>query len=269
MNRIFKKVFAATLLTGFVILSGLVTIILFPKPLFAHKLEHGQFNVYSTSEVDVEMKFILDDAADLVRHSELYDREMQFDVYLSYNTIFNTIDDALIGSGPSARATNYYVTFKVAVDAKRNLFFPTYYRKCEGNLTYLLAHEIVHVLQETKYGKVKFNPFNRPEYWKLEGYPEYIARRPARLRSDYDLVNEIDKFIELESKLTDIWISIDDNGCKAPKYYYKGRLMTEYLMDIRQLTYHEILADTTSEDSIYAEMVRWSKKDNQNKKKGR
>lgn len=238
-------------------ISGLVTILLFPEPLFANRLEHGQFIVYANSEIDPEVTAVLDGALTLVKHSELYDSKIRFDIYLSYNTLFNKLDDTFIGRGPSARATNNYVTFKVAVDVKRNLFFPTFYQKCQGNLTYLLAHELVHVLQESKYGKIKFNPFNHPEYWKLEGYPEYIARRPARLRSDYDLVNEIDRFVALESQMKDIWIAIDEGGCKAPAYYYKGRLMTEYLMDIKKLSYDQILADTISEDSIFAEMIKW------------
>ncbi len=257
MKKTIKRIFAGTLLTGLVTISGLVTIIFFPEPLFANKLEHGQFNVYSNEKIDGNTKIVLDNALKLVESSELYDRTLKFDIYFSYNTLFNKIDDALIGHGPSARATNNYVTFKVAVDVKRNLFFPTFYQECEGNLTYLLAHEIVHVLQESKYGKIKFNPFKHPEYWKLEGYPEYVARRPVRLTKDYDLVKEIDRYIELESKSTDIWISIDEGGCKAPKYYYKGRLMTEYLMDIKHFTYDKILADTISEDRIYAEMINW------------
>lgn len=257
MRKTIKRIFAGTLLMGLVTVSGLLTIILFPKPLFANRLEHGQFIVHSNSEIDSDITDILDNATNLVKHSELYDPEIRFDIYLSYNTLFNKIDDTFIGHGPSARATNNYVTFKVAVDIKRNLFFPTYYQKCEGNLTYLLAHEIVHILQESKYGKLKFNPFRHPEPWKLEGYPEYIARRPTRLATDYNLVKEINRYIELESKLTDIWISIDEGGCKAPKYYFKGRLITEYLMDIKHLSYDKILADTISEDSIYAEMIKW------------
>jgi hypothetical protein len=257
MRKTIKRILASSLLIGLVTICGLVTIILYPKPLFGNRLEHGQFVVHSNDKIDLDIKVILNNATDLIKHSELYDPEMKFDIYLSYNTLFNKIDDTFIGHGQTARATNNYVTIKVAVDIKKNLFFRTYYQKCEGNLTYLLTHEIVHVLQESKYGKLKFNPFKHPEYWKLEGYPEYIARRPQRLTADYDLVNELDRYIELESKLTDIWISITEGGCKVPKYYYKGRLMTEYLMDIKRLSYDKILTDTVSEDRIFAEMIKW------------
>jgi len=257
MKKTIKRLVAGTLLTAVVMISGLVTLIFFPEPLFAHKLEHGQFNVYSNSDINQDIEKILDNALTLVRHSELYDADYTYDIFLSYNSLYNKIDDKVLGHGPSARATGNNVIIKVDIDADRNLAFPTFYHRCEVNLTYIIAHEMIHCLQENKYGKLKFNPFRHPEYWKLEGYPEYISRQPQLSGTNYSLLNEIDRYIDLESKLTDIWMSIDEGGCKAPSLYYKSRLMTEYLMDIRHFSYDQILEDTTSEDSIYEEMLRW------------
>ena len=104
---------------------------------------------------------------------------------------------------------------------------------------------------------MKFNPFRHPEFWKLEGYPEYISRKPELLHKDYRLINEIERYVELENKATDIWIVADESGCEAPDYYYKGRLMMEYLMDIKHLSYDEILKDTVSESAIFKEMIKW------------
>lgn len=254
---------------GLVTISGLVTIIFFPEPLFAYTIEHRQFNVYSNDRIDSNIKDILDNAVGLVEKSELYDQDYTFDIFFSYNSSFNNVDDRILGHGPSARATDNNITIKVAVDIQRNLFFPTFYQKCEGDLTYLLAHEMIHCLQTHKYGKLKFNPFRHPELWKLEGYPEYVSRRAKLLSSDYSLVDEIDGYIALESKSTDIWIAIEDGGCKVPKYYYKSRLIMEYLMDVKHLSYDKILADTISERSIYAEMIRWKESVKEARKLGK
>lgn len=54
-----------------------------------------------------------------------------------------------------------------------------------------------------------------------------------------------------------MWISIEEDGCKVPEYYYKSRLMTEYLMDIRHFTYDQILTDTASEEGIFEAMLKW------------
>ncbi len=41
-----------------------------------------------------------------------------------------------------------------------------------------------------------------------------------------------------------------------PSVYYKGRLMIGYLMDVKGMTYTEILKDTRSEDELLQEMIR-------------
>jgi hypothetical protein len=257
MNKTIKRIFAGTVLGALVTMSGLLTIILFPEPLFANKLEHGQFTVYSNDKIENDIGVVLDDALDMVKDSELYDPDYTYDVFLSYNSFFNKIDDTFIGFGPTARATDNNVIIKVDIDAKRDLLFVTFNQDCQASLTYIIAHEMVHCLQEHKYGKLKFNPFRHPVYWKLEGYPEYVSRRPMSLDGNYNLAAEIERYVVLESKLTDIWIHIEEGKCKVPKYYYKSRMMTEYLMDVKHWSYDKILNDTISEDRIYAEMIRW------------
>ena len=48
-------------------------------------------------------------------------------------------------------------------------------------------------------------------------------------------------------------------GHYMPTYYYKGRLMVEYLMDIKGLTYDEILKDSRTEIEVFDELVNWVK----------
>jgi hypothetical protein len=263
MQKTMKKIVTGTILILLVIISGIGTIVLFPQPLFANKLEYKNFKVYSNQEIDEKIKATLDNALSLVKESELHDPAYEYDVFISYNTFYNNIDDKVLGRGPAARATDNNLVIKVKIDVEKNLFFPTFYQSCEGNLTSLIAHEMIHCLQTHKYGKLKFSPFHHPELWKLEGYPEYISRQVKLQAPGYDLTREIERYIELKSKATDIWISVEEAGCKVPDYYYKSRLMTEYLIDIKGYTYDQTLRDTTSEDSIYQEMIKW--KDNHKK----
>jgi hypothetical protein len=260
MKRTIKRILAVTTLAIVVTFSGLFTIVLFPQPLFANKVEHKQFSVYSNDKITSDIIPLLDNALALVEKSEINDPNYKYDILLAYNSLFNELDDKLLGHGPTARGTDNNVTIKVEIDAKRDLFFPTFHGKCQANLTTLLAHEMIHCLQANKYGILKFNPLSHPEMWKLEGYPEYIARQPKLAASDYRLTDEIDRYIELESKASDIWILIEDGACEAPKYYYKGRLMVEYLMDIKHWSYDKILSDTTSTNSVYADMLNWRNK---------
>lgn len=222
MRKTIKTVLAVILLTIIVTVSGLVTIILFPQPLFANKMEHKEFTVYSNDKIDNDIMPLLDKAMKLVRESELNDPNYKYDILLSYKSLFNTIDDKLLGFGPSARATGNNVTVKVRIDCKRDLFFPTFHKTCEGNLTTLLAHEMIHCLQTNKYGMMKFSPLNHPEMWKLEGYPEYISRHAKLEDKAYSFAREIDRYIELEQKTTDIWILIEEGGCEVQNIITRG-----------------------------------------------
>ena len=260
MRKTIKRILAVASLTIIITVSGLATIILFPQPLFANKIEHKEFTVYSNEEINNDIILLLDNAMKLVKESELNDPSYKYDIFLSYNSLFNKIDDKLLGFGPSARATDNNIIVKVRVASKNDLFFPTFHKSCEGSFTYLLAHEMIHCLQTNKYGMMKFNPFKHPAMWKLEGYPEYISRQTKLKDKDYSLTSEIDRYIELERKATDIWVLIEEGRCEAPKYYYKGRLLIEYLMDIKHLSYDQILNDTVSADFIYADMISWRNK---------
>lgn len=254
-----KRVLYSAFITILVFILGLATIILYPQPLFANKVQHRQFKVYSNDNIGNEIKPILDNALSLVEKSELYGSSFKVDVFLAYNTFFNKIDDKVFGRGPTAKAIDNNLVFKVRVDINKNLVYPTFHKPCEADFTYLIAHEMMHCLQAHKYGILKFNPFKHPEMWKLEGYPEYVARQKFS-ESTANLKKEIKRFIELKRKQTDIWISVEEGGCLVPEYYYKGRLMTEYLMNVRNLTYDQILNDKRSEEEIYSEMIGWVNK---------
>jgi hypothetical protein len=257
MKKIFKKVLKVTLLATITSILTIITIVLFPQRLFAYKMEYNHFIVYSNEKIGNDIKVILDNAMNLVKKSEINDSNYKYNIILCNNSFYNKIDDKLLGSGPTARTTLNNVIIKVQIDTKDNLAFPTFHKACKVNLTELLAHEMTHCLQANKYGIFKFNPFKHPEFWKLEGYPEYISRQKQLSIKDYSLTSEIDRYINLANKTNGIWILAEEGGCEVPNYYYKGRLMIEYLMNIRHFSYSKILNDKVSENTVYQEMIEW------------
>jgi hypothetical protein len=253
MKKIFRRVVKITSLT---ILTGILTIaivIIFPQRLFAHKISYKEFNVYSNNKIDLRIKHVLDNASVVVRKSELYDPAFKYNIILCNNSLYNKIDNKILGTGPAARARLHNVIIKVRIDPGNNLAFPTFPKACEVNLTYLIAHEMTHCLQANKYGLLKFNPFRHPEFWKLEGYPEYVSKQAE----DYSLIGDIERYLSHKRQATGDWTLSEYGGCEAPDYYYKGKLMTEYLIDIRHFSYDQILKDTVSENIIFQEMIKW------------
>src|SRR5688572_1518346 len=258
VKKLFKRIRKIMLLTFFAGALTIILILLFPQRLFANKIKYKEFTVCSNDKIDDNIKIVLDKAMDLVQRSELYDPGYKYNLILCHNTLYNKIDDRLLGIGPSARPRLNNVIVKVRIDPQRNLAFPTFRKKCEIDLSYLIAHEMIHCLQAKKYGIMKFNPFRHPEFWKLEGYPEYISRQTELSGQDYSLTSEIDRYVNLERKAADMWILEEKSGCEAPNYYYKGRLMMEYLMNIKNLSYDQILKDSVSEATIFEEMIKWN-----------
>lgn len=254
-----KRVAYSLLISVLVFVLALATIVLYPQPLFANKMTYRQFNVYSNEKIGVEIKPVLDNAVSLVKSSELYDSTYKVDVFLGYDSFFNKIDDKVFGYGPTARTIDNNLVFKVAVNASKNLVYPIFHKPCEQQFSYVVAHEMVHCFQAHKYGMLKFSPVKHPEMWKLEGYPEYVAREDM-LASDDKLKKKIKRFLDLNRSQTRSWISSEEEGCEVPEVYCKGRLMTTYLINVKQLTYDQILEDKRSEEEIYAEMIEWATK---------
>jgi hypothetical protein len=162
-------------------------------------MKYKKFKVCSNDKINYDIKIVLDNAIDLVQKSELYDSNYKYNIILCHSTFYNKIDN-LLGIGPAARGRLNNVIVKVRIDPTNNLAFSTFRKDCEINLTYLLAHEMIHCLQAKKYGIMKFNPFRHPELWKLEGYPEYISRKAELSSKDYSLTSEIDRYINLKKK---------------------------------------------------------------------
>ena len=256
MKKIFRRILKVASLTALAGILIVAIIILFPQRLFAHKISYKEFIVYSNNKIDESIKAVLDGASALVQRSELYDPGYKYNIILCNNSFYNKIDNKILGTGPAARATLHNVIIKVRIDPVKNQAFPTFPKACTINLTHMIAHEMTHCLQANKYGLLKFNPFKHPEFWKLEGYPEYISKQNDLSRNDYSLTADIDTYLRLKNKATGIWIP-SENGCEVPDYYYEGRLIIEYLIDIKHLSYDQILKDTVSENIIFQQIIKW------------
>lgn len=257
MKKAIKKIIASLTVVTVVILSGLITITLSPQMLFAKKLEHQAFTIYASADTDLDETHFrkrLDEAYALIERSELHDEDFHFEILLTHNHFFNDIED-LRGKGAIGQATAGYTTIKVPVVSKEDYAWGN---SGKAPLTWLLAHEMIHNLQANKYGLLNLSPIKHPPFWKLEGYPEYIARQNQLNANDYSLRSEVQRYEKLVAASDDMDVEVTE-GHFVPFYYYKGRVMIEYLIDVKGMTYDEILKDNTSEEAIYQEVLQWSK----------
>lgn len=117
---------------------------------------------------------------------------------------------------------------------------------------------MIHNLQVYRSGLFNFSPLKHPPLWKLEGYPEYIARQSKLMSENYSLKSEVQRYEALSSASDNGMVEVTE-GHFMPVHYYKGRLMIEYLMDTRGMTYDAILKDNRYEEMTYQELLQWVK----------
>lgn len=249
MKRILKRILIGTLFTTITLLAALVTLVLNPQVLFAQKAVYRDFTIYSKDIIPDNYKPTIDYAIDLIKTSEVYEPNQQLNIFLCDGTTYNEIDTKLLG-GAMARCVDDNILLKVPADFDKNVLIGW---NSKRNLKKTIAHEAIHFYQMKKYGILKFNPINHPPTWKLEGYPEYIANQKDS--KSYDLKNSIKKLNEFE-KTGDYWVETEP-GQLDPLVYYKGRIMIQYLIDVKHLTYSEILNKDITEDKVINEMRTW------------
>ncbi|MEL6639479.1 MAG: hypothetical protein AAFR05_22225 [Bacteroidota bacterium] len=256
MKSKLKKLIASILLFLTVAIVGLISLLLAPQALFAHDWEHDKFHLYADYPLPTDLAPTLDRALHLIESSELYDPDYRYELFFVHQTFYNRIDNLVFNPYAAARPTDNNIYVKAPVDLQRQVALT---ERSRIPLDYLLVHEMVHCLQENRYGKWRFNPFHHPPLWKLEGYPEYLSRQPQLRAPDYDLRAEVQRYLREKAKATDHWLPATDQHW-VPEIYLKGRLLVEYLMDIKGWTYDDILAEEVREEEVYRELLDWAER---------
>ena len=119
------------------------------------------------------------------------------------------------------------------------------------NLAQLLAHEMTHCLQFDKLGLWQSNPVAHIPDWKWEGYAEYVSRHNA---DQQDLSNNIQRFLATGEAG---WAIKFADSTIAPREYYDYWTLVQFCLDIKKMTYSQLLADTTSEQTARQSMMAW------------
>lgn len=250
MKKQIKKWLKRTLATILLIFGILLVIVLNPRLSYAHKTVHGQYRVYHNKPVDQSFLNILDNASRLAAAGEFYRPGLKLDVCLNDGSRYPWLVEKL---GGRAFARGFYN--KVVLMSSAN--YAMNYSEINGrrwNLTELLAHEMTHCIQFNHLGFWHSKPVAGIPNWKWEGYPEYIARQDASMR---DLPAAITRLLEEEKQPGEAgWMELSD-GNGVVTTYYRDWLMVKYCIEIKKMSYADILADTTTGDEIWRAMMNW------------
>ncbi len=244
--QIKKWIFRLTA-TGLFISGLLLIIVLNPILTYANKKTYNQYAIFHNKPLDPALTIRLDQATDLLKSSEFYKPTFQFDICLNEGSKYPKLMRTLRGQ---AFAWGFYN--KVILQGNAN--YKNNYVELNGykwNLTQLLSHEMTHCLQFEKLGLWKSNPIANIPDWKWEGYAEYVSRQN---NDQKDLFKNIARLIETDRNNWEI--SFADSTI-APRAYYDYWTLVQYCMDIKKMNYIQVLADTTNEQKVRAEMMSW------------
>ena len=233
--------------TGLFIAGLLLVIILNPILTYANETTHNNYTIFHNKPIDPILTIKLDQATNIVKVSEFYNPKLHLDICLNDGSKYPKLIQALRGQ---AFAWGFYD--KVVLQGVAN--FKDNYVELNGykwNLTQLLAHEMTHCLQFDKLGLWKSKPIANIPNWKWEGYAEYVSRQNTDQK---DLSKNIARLIATNKSNWEI--TFTDNTI-APREYYESWTLVQYCMDIKKMSYIQILEDTTSEQTVRQEMLSW------------
>jgi len=224
-----------------------------PTLLYANRTVFENFTVYHNKPLDKDLKTRLDNARDIIKENQLFDSGLKFDICLNDGSLYPSLLEIFMGQAFALGFTSN----KVAICGNAN--FQENYVERNGykwNLTQLLAHEETHCLVYNKIGFWKSNPIANNPKWKWEGYPEYVSRRDQDQLNLVKNIKQLDEALKLNK--TQWGISFADSTVTS-REYFNYRLLTQYCLDIKKMTFEEFLNDTTSEQTIKTQMRKWYK----------
>lgn len=250
MKRQIRKWTFRVAATCLLCLGFLVGIILNPTLLYANKTTIGNYTIFHNKPLDENFILHLNSATELVKKSKLYDANVKLDICLNDGSLYPILMAKMRGQ---AFAWGFYnkVVLMGNSNGKDNFVELNGYK---WNLTQLIAHEETHCFQFFTFGLWKSNPAANYPNWKWEGYPEYVARRQV---DQLDLTKNIIRKITQEQLDRDSWAIQFSDSTIAPKDYYNSWLLIQYCLDIKKMTYENLLRDTTSEQTTNTQMMQW------------
>ncbi len=263
------------------VMASYLGILFYPGILFANQVEYKNFTVYSQQDLGGGIEAILDEIEAALVTSEIYDPSLEHDIFFGYgNTTFRIIQDIrwrlislVIGLSPvltyNASAPPYFnhvISFRIPDVENNALLHPE--RLTPINMTHVLTHEVVHTLLTSKIG---LQQIPRVPVWKQEGYGDYIAASTNILADpSYSLRESVERILSQDLS----WMKNDQGDYTPMRYgcqrlssieneegypgftcYYIGRVLLEYLFDVRGMSFDEVMNRGVADTETLYELI--------------
>jgi hypothetical protein len=256
-----------------------ITLLAFPGFMFAHETRHANLTVYSDVDLSKEFAPVLREIHSRLAASTIEAPATEHRIFFGHDKVFfGWLQDArawiverAIGMKPSLTynvswppAVSHVVTFRVP-DLSKGKLVSDGWPPAQDTI-YLLTHEVTHSLVSERLGlrRVAALPL-----WKAEGYPDYVAATGIRSTPGYSLRNsmarlmraDLTAMLDAEGKLRALrydcigrsYVTIE-TGDYWNTCYFLSRLLIEYQLDRKGLTFDALMDPRVSDVDTWRDM---------------
>ncbi len=228
-----------------------------PQIMFANKQDYNGVTVYSQEKYDTSYNKVIDKALSLVRKSELYDSAFRMDIFINDGSRFPKILKELYGEAYAWGYHNNVILNGTPDKTFQWIRLNGYYRQ----MARTVAHEMIHCYQYHALGLFHSRPFKNIPVWKWEGYAEYVCYRSSTKDEKNILLQNI-KRLQSYNRENFLYAEtiVDEGPTFVGTEYLKFWVMVKYLMDVKGLSFKQILDDNITDTATYEEMIDWFRK---------
>jgi hypothetical protein len=262
------------------LLFSFIALLAFPGFMFAHEVKVANLSVYTDADIESELEPVLREIRTRLASSAIDAPATHHEIFFGHDKpLFEALQGArsrlvwqALGRKPSLTynaswppAVSHVITFRVPDMDHGKLLSETL--PPSQDMVFLLTHEVAHslVFERLGIGRSAALPL-----WKAEGYPDYLASSSIRAAPGYSLRGSMDRL--LREDLT--WLKDSTGNLRPMGYdcagsahltletgdswntcYYLSRLLVEYQLDIKRLTFDELMSPKLSDVETWRELV--------------
>ncbi|MHC4995800.1 MAG: hypothetical protein ACYTGQ_12180 [Planctomycetota bacterium] len=222
-----------------------LALIFFPHALFAGYVDHGPLRIHHRATPHAPntapIQPVLERAHERLKASEVYDANETCDIFACNDyglyAFFNPKARHALGAAYAVTDNAFLAMTDFELDRS--------YRRAgdverSRVLSQVIAHEATHLMLSRRLG---FFAYMRLPAWKNEGYCEVVSRGHSP-----NLAAEIRAW------------NNDEDKHNITNTYRRNRLLIDYLVTVKGMTFLEVAADKSLElESVQTEMLAWSR----------
>lgn len=261
MFKTIKKVFLSALSVLGVSFLVWIVILMNPNLAYSSQTQFDNVTIYHNQPLEQGTETVIKNAISILKTSPLYKEDLSIELCMNDGSFYTGLNPlygkplafAMLDKTVLSECTpNFNENTATTQWPVNNYEFRTF------DLTWLLAHEFTHNLQNKTNLKYIISNNILKINWKLEGHAEYVSRQ---YKNDGKLKEKIQfLLLEQEKEHTGLPVIEYEDGTMQIFSYYKYALVTQYLMEQENLTHFQICKDERTLDEHFNNMMAWSKK---------